>query len=359
VALLLATFPPDTAVADGGMTTELLAAAIEQQLSSIISMEIEYKYIFEADELMVARHGDKKTTEREAKWAEQGNWCLLEQFLPGSPRRLIMAHTFDGEKGYHYDAPPRPNSTDKPPRLHISRQIGKAYRESTTPAYSIGRRLPYVDVSLSDVLRLPTAVLAKREVIDGRECYRVDVTGFSTAQGHALTLTTHLDPAHDYLPARVAMSYDSDEVPFERAHQVWDMADFMRVRDGANGGERWFPRVATLSQVHSTYTLRMTSVRINDALARDRFRVDAPEGTIVKDVTEATGTKRTVVGGPSAEQRIAARAADLAKAELSPQPAKTSVPVDARPRRRSLTPWMLGASLLALAISVVFWLRSR
>jgi len=348
---------PGPVMADERMPIELLAAAVEQQLSSITSLDVEYVYTWEPDELLV-QHRGAKTKEREAEWAEQGDWRLLEEFLPTSPRRLAAAHVFDGEKGYHYNVPSRPGRAEMPPRLHISGEIGAAYQVAVIPAYLIGRRLSSTDLSLFDAMRLTTAVEVGAEAIDGNDCYRVEVK-FST-RGQPLKLVAYLDPSHDYLPARIAMAYDTDELRSKGPHQVWDMTDFMRVRDAADGKERWFPRVATLTQaIGGTYVLLMKSVKINETLERKHFRVDVPDGTIVTDSFAPEGQEQWVVGGPAAAQRLVKRAAEQVKSALK-QNANTDVTeIDARPLRRSRTRWLLAGVFVAFGAAVLFWIRSR
>ena len=123
-------------------------------------------------------------------------------------------------------------------------------------------------------------MLVGQEVIGRSNCWRIDATGFASQKGRALKLTVHLDPAHDYLPTKIAVWYE--EAPFERNHQVWKMTEFMRVLDRADRRERWFPRLATLSQPGGTLVLNLSAITINERIAKEQFRIDAPEGTLVR-----------------------------------------------------------------------------
>lgn len=156
------------------------------------------------------------------------------------------------------------------------------------------------------------------------------------------------------------MSYDLDDQKLAGVHQTWEMADFIQVRDAADGRQRWFPGAATLTQkVGGMYTFKINRVTINERLPREKFSFTPPDGTFVTDTTAPGGPKSRLVGGAHEEQELAAIAAERAAKELQALRTSETIGLDARPRHRSLAPWVAAGALLLLAAIAVFWHCSR
>lgn len=288
------------------------------------------------------------------EWAEQANFLMVTSARRANSRQPATKLMFDGDKGYFYtwDAP-----NLGPNRLEITKEIDPSYWSKVTPAFAIGRRVLMSGRALPELIRSPSAVSAGLQTLAGSNYYRVDISDVESLSKQMLTVTAYLDPEHDFLPVRISVDYAEPGRPPNSVPQVWKTIAFTRVHDSAAGRDRWFPQAARMENLSGTYTLTMKSVRINENIPIERFRPEAPNGTIVGDHLAPEGRRSYIIGGADEEAALAIRTAERARQELAANVA-SGVSLDARPPRGGASIWILVFSSVALCgIAALAWLR--
>jgi len=331
-----------------------LRAALESQLQSIQSMHVKYTVSYHATS------EGRERGPRENEWAqdrERRFWLSSPPVGAEGLRASVL--TFDGERGYSLIWSP----TGEPKAvLTVTETANRGLKRAFAPDLVLGLRLQLLPEPVTALLQLPGARLAPRDDGLSDAERKVEIDGFSSVTNAALHLSLSLDTEHDFLPRRIAIYRGG--MPTNEWYMIWEVREFMRVRDGVANADRWFPRSATFTQVCGVHQLEVSEASVNVPIPVGKFRPEPSLGTTVIDDTARGEGRVYVVGGiRKADERVR-RSADLAKQEIerasreAPTAPERSRSLDATPRRAYSASRIVFFVSLALALAgaaLWFW----
>jgi hypothetical protein len=271
------------------MSAEQLAAAATNQLTSIKSLQCEYRYQFgdkpNAKTIMYARSGDKwhyTESETAPEVSEFTTECCDGQIAFS----FCIRHRSGTSDNYWYDTVYLRDAHD-PSR-------------SVYPDQMLGASLSNVERSILDVLKAADVSKSLVDSPDGANQARLlvrDVPGLREGREkikHDVSVT--LDAKHDFLPAEIVVTQSEAHKTWPGWEQRWKILEYRRVRDEATHQERWFPVSAVLTQGDTGPAVKVTidDVKINSDLQSVLFHPDLPAVVRIYDyTTDGRGGKFT------------------------------------------------------------------
>ena len=346
--------PPPAPLSD-----EALLAAVSDAIGSIRSVELRYKMrkLFEPD---------GKVWDYLWRSGPEGRWLKLRS---GSGADL-RGTAFDGQSSYalfgHEPGEGVPADLDIVP-------ASQRHRPVMIAAVGMwgGDTWQNPSLSVADAMAKYGFTRLEPEKVAGELCPAVEVTGIPVPKtGKPLKLRAAFSPSHDYLPRHThASDAEPDNEHAAAAKFEWLVRDYFEAVDRSTGGRRWMPRVVELRQAVDAgcdlYTVR--SAVVNPRLEPTAFRLSAPVGGRVTDVTDGS-LRESIVGGRRVMNRTVARAGADAGTRVD---AARGVPAEAAPAAKSSLPsadpaagfhlldWLPYAFCGLLAGGVFLLVRSR
>lgn len=202
------------------------------------------------------------------------------EYLEDRTRSLVnpQMESFDSDFAYHW------RKIDGVVHASVmERAAGKANFElQTTPELLLGTRIfDALGMGLIDAVRDPRIVV-------NAEAHSVTLRGFAPQRpGGALTVEARFDPDHSFLPKVIQTTLTKSSSGEPRYLQRWEILEYFKVKDGATGASRWFPRKAVLTQgIPNSITMEVQDAAVNVKIPAKTFAPDLPAGSQVYDATK-------------------------------------------------------------------------